>query len=251
MTTDPTPSTPTLAELLTLSGRIVQQNTRTFLPAKVELWDPSEQAVDVQPLIQQIRIVDGERIATDLPKISRVPVSFIRYGGFVIRCPLQEGDIVGLLVSDRELERWLSLECSSTDIVTPRGRRMHSLDDVVAYPGMSPWGLAIPGLDDGDLVIGREDGEGSVRITNSGEIILGSDSASKKGVARLDDTVKSTPLDDSKFWTWVLAVDTFCRLVGTAVLTGGTAYAASVPPGQAPTDQTGKIVAASGKVSTE
>ena len=245
-----------LAGVIRFAIREALFDARTFVPARVEAWAPNEQTIDAQPLIRRVRVVDGERLVDDYPVITRIPVSFLRWGGFVIRCPLKKGDVVTLAVSDRELERWLASDGIKT--VEPRGRRIHSINDAVAMPGLSPWSDPIPNLADGELVIGLEDGSGEMRIKADGALELGSKDAEKKGVARLDDETTSDSSTDSAFWTMIAAVDTLCR--GLAPLTGplqalgtlGQAYQVAVPPVPgAPTSQTGKITSASGKTSTE
>lgn len=145
---------------------------RTIVPAKVTKWIPEKQAIQCQPLIRRKRIIDEEIVVDDYPELSQVPVSFPRWGGFVIRMPLQEGDIVTLVIADREIERWLAGDGASP--VTPRGYRTNSLDDAIAYPGLAPWGSPIADLDDGELVIGREDGAGELRIGADGTLTVSS-----------------------------------------------------------------------------
>ncbi len=255
---NPSPSTPRLSELIQIGVDEAQFAVRTIVLARVEKWDPDEQAINAQPLIKRVRIVDGVSVAADYPVINRVPVSFLRWGGFVIRCGLKVGDVVTLLVSDRELERWTAggspedkPEQVGPDPIEPRSGRLHALDDAVAYPGFSPWGKPISGLEDGELVIGREDGSGELRIKTDGSIELGSQSAGKKGVARLDDETTSDTTTDPELWAWVLALHV---LVQTPSPPGGPhgglpAYLTLFA--NPPQAQKGKITSASSKASTE
>lgn len=146
-------------------------DARTLVPAKVTKWIPEKQAIECQPLIRRKRVIDEETIEDDYPVISQVPVSFPRWGGYTIRMPLQVGDIVMLAVADREIERWLAGN-SDTTLVDPRGPRTHNIDDAVAYPGFARWSNPIPDLDDGELVIGKEDGAGDLRIAADGTVTL-------------------------------------------------------------------------------
>jgi hypothetical protein len=161
------PSAPSLADLLRRAQGRALMDLRTCLVAEVVRWRPDIQAVDVQPLVRHVEDVAEEEAPSDYPVVTRVPVQFPRWGGFVLRMPLAEGDKVLLLVSDRELTRWLQ---SDGGRVTPGRRRTHHLDDAVALPGISTWAAPVPGLEDGDLVLGREDGAGEVRIKPSGEV---------------------------------------------------------------------------------
>jgi len=237
------------------------------MPAKVEKWEPESQTVDVQPLVDRVDNVDGERVTKPMPVIAKVPVAFHRFGGFTLRMPISVGDIVGLLVSDRELENWLGIAAgaSRAQTVEPRSGRMHAIDDAVAYPGITPFSQPISDVGDGDLVLGREDGGGSVRIKPNGDIILGSDSATKEGVARLKDQITSSATvlnhPDTAFWQWVLAVHAFIMAhagevdtnLAVATPTNGavaqiTYAAAAASP---PTQLVGEITTASAKASTE
>lgn len=230
---------------------------RTQVLAKVTSWLPGEQAIQCKPLIMRKRVIDEEEIVDDYSILVRVPVSFPRWGGFVIRMPLAVDDVVMLLVSDRELERWLA-GTDPTAVVEPRGFRVHSIDDACAYPGISPWASPIADLDDGELVIGREDGGGEIRVHADGSISLGSKDGTKKGVVRLDDQTKSDITTDAAFWAWVAAVDVALRALKTAgvgpttaVQPIGTAYETAVTPLGTPTSETGKITSASSVVETE
>ena len=266
MTTDPRSSTPDLADLLDLFGQRLKRQIRTTVIAKVEQFRPGDQSIDAKPLIKVVYTEEGEKVVRDPPLIRRVPVKMLRWGGFTFRCDLSPGDIVELSVSDREILRWLAVgaDQSRTQVVEPYSGRTHDLNDVCAAPGPSPWSQAISGLGDGCLVIGRENGDGEIKLYDDGSIELGSQAAEKRGVARDRDEVTSTVVEDSSFWQWVLAVDVFIRAqaaAATAVGSGGgggpvaslqaavSTYAGIV--GSAPSQQKAKITTSSGKVSTE
>ena len=162
-----------LAGLINLGIREALFDSRTAVLAKVEKWYPAEQTIDALPLIKRKREIDEERLVDDYPVVTRVPVSFPRWGGFVIRMPLAAGDIVMLLVSDREIEGWLSSGGSQT--VEPRGTTARrSLNDAIAIAGISTWSNPAPNLSDGHLVIGREDGAGEFRIDADGNVTIAS-----------------------------------------------------------------------------
>jgi hypothetical protein len=244
-----------LAGLIRLGIREALFEVRTAVPARVEKWMPDEQTIDAVPLIQRVRVIDGERLVDEYPVITRLPVSFLRWGGFVFRCPLEQGNIVTLLVSDRELERWLASDGDAT--VEPRGRRMHSLNDAIVLPGIAPWSDPISDLDDGDMVLGREDGSGEVRVRADGTIALGGRDAERRGVARLNDETTSDNSTDAQFWAWVTAVDAFIKAAGAGVFgTAGTVLAGALSVYQAsspaaPSSQTGQITSASDETETE
>lgn len=230
---------------------------RTVVLAKVTAWIPEKQAINAKPLIQRKRIEDEEIVVDGYPILRQVPVSFPRWGGYVIRFPIQVDDVVILLISDREIERWLA-GTEPTTLVEPRGYRVGALDDAIAFPGISPWAKPIDGLADGELVVGREDGGGEVRIHADGSISLGSKDGSKQGVARLNDQVKSDSTTDGPFWAWIQAVNAFILAAGgaTTTPTGGpiAAQAAALIAYQLaplPSSETAKVIQASSVVETE
>lgn len=243
-----------LAGLIRLGIREALFEARTVVPARVERWMPDEQTIDAVPLIQRVRVIDGERLVDEYPVITRLPVSFLRWGGFVFRCPLEAGNIVTLLVSDRELERWLASDGDETAV--PRGRRMHSLNDAIVMPGIAPWSDPIPDLDDGDLVIGREDGSGEVRVRADGTIALGGRDAERRGVARLNDETTSNSNTDAAWWAKIQAIDVFIKAAGAAAYGTPpvTVLAAALTAYEAvplPTSQRGEITSASDETETE
>lgn len=165
------PTNESLADIVRKAVNARLEQVRTMTPARVETFNPGDQTVDVQPLIRRVR-VDGEtRIEEKLPIITAVPVQFLRWGGFVFRCGIKPGDSVSLVMSDRELEIFLSAPVA--DLVTPQSRRMLSINDAVATPGFGVWADPIPGLADMELVIGREDGTGELRIGVDGAMRFG------------------------------------------------------------------------------
>lgn len=250
----------TLDGIANLGIREALFDARTALPARVEKWSPSDQTIDAKPLIKRVRMIDGERLVDEYPVVTKVPVAFLRWGGFVIRAPLQQGDIVLLLVTDRELERWLDAQRPAP--AEPRGPRTHAINDAVAIPGIARWSAGddaasgpIADLDDGDLVIGREDGGGSVRIKPDGAIELGSKDGTKKGIARLDDEVTSDSSTDSVFWAKLQAIDVFLKAAGGAAYgQAGTVLAGALTAYEAvplPSSQKAKVTSASDESSTE
>lgn len=223
------------------------------LPAEVNSFDPDTQTIEAQPLLKTIYLEDNEKKVADMPPISRVPVLFPEGGGFAIRWTLEPGDRVLLQFVDREMESWLAGQGQQVD---PFSRRAHSLDDAVALPlAPRPWSDPLPDLGDGDLVAGRRDGSGALRIKPDGKLELGSDGATKRGVARLNDPTLSDATTDAQFWIWAAALDVAVRAVIAANPlndpTGSILSALQSAAPSPPTQQVGKINQASTKVSTE
>jgi hypothetical protein len=101
------------------------------LPAKITAYNPSTQYADVQ--IQLYQNVNGALVA--YPPIPNVPVKHprARGGATHIHMPLQVGDDVTLVFSQRSLDNWKT-EGGMTD---PQDPRKHHLTDAYALIGGS------------------------------------------------------------------------------------------------------------------
>jgi hypothetical protein len=246
----------TLAELLRRFIRDGMERAWFCLPAKINKFEPDAQRVEVQPLLKRMYIENNEKKVMELAPIVRVPVIFPEGGGFSIRWTLEPGDRVIIVCADRQMDLWLAGQGQQVD---PFSRRTHSLDDAIAIPlAPRPWGDPLPNLGDGDLVAGRKDGSGELRIKPSGNVEMGAEEAEKKGIARLEDEVKSTAAEDSGLWAWIGAIHAL--IVGLEAVPGAgtlvttfkqTIEEAGVNQMTGPTSMTGKITSASEKSSTE
>lgn len=242
---------PNQADMLRGAMRRALYEARTCIPARVERVRADEQAVDVQPLVRD-RVSDGAggEIAETGPVITRVPIQFMRWGGFVIRCSIAVGDIVTLSFADRSLETWLSGDGSLQDSPS---RRAHDLSDAIATPGVSPWGAPVSGLADGALVIGREDGGGELRINADGSIAIGPATGQRAAAAREGDATIVDGGSDDTFIRWLLALHSVIAKLGllttpplTPVGATTTDYLAQFPT--PPTTIAGRINDGSGNV---
>lgn len=147
--------------------------TCVAIPAAVQSYDISKQTADVQPLVQAYRTVEGVQQAYALPVIPHCPVKWPGAGGYFFACPLQPGDHVLLVFSDRALERWFT----SGQGGDPGDPRLHSIKDAFVLPELRHSGRPIAGLSSSRAIIGKEDGP---QITfGASDIRLGSDSASE------------------------------------------------------------------------
>jgi hypothetical protein len=164
--------TPTLKQVcLALIGRRLAE-TCVALPASVQSYDATKQTAEVKPLVQAYRYVDGVRTAFSLPVLPHCPVHWPGAGGFFFACPLQPGDQVLLVFSDRALERWWSngQEGEAGD------ERTHHLKDAFVLPELRHGGRPISGLSSTKAIIGKEGGP--VITFGSADIRLGGDDAS-------------------------------------------------------------------------
>lgn len=107
-------------------------NIHTCLPGEIVDYDYTQQKAKVQPLLRK-RYADGT--IQSLPEITNVPVVFPSGTGFSMHWPLNAGDNVLLLFSERSLDNWLS----TGGEVAPIDPRKFDLSDAIAIPGLIPF----------------------------------------------------------------------------------------------------------------
>lgn len=123
-------TTPTLAETVRtlIDADLVDVNTA--MPGLVVSYDPATQTADVQPALKKA-YYDGAVV--DRPVIPGVPVAFPRGGTAHMHWPLQAGDSVILIFSQRSLDNWKT----TGGKVDPKDVRRFNLSDALAIPGGS------------------------------------------------------------------------------------------------------------------
>lgn len=161
---------PTLVEVIKAAMEQRLSNVHVSLPAKITKYDAATQKVEVQPLLKRPLLSrdDVELDAESIPVIPDVPVAFPRggegSGSFFLTWPLEPGDLVHLVFSERSLDIWLDGDGSEVD---PVDFTMHNLSDAVAYPGLYPFGSAISEISSSDAVLGH-DGGMQLHVTPNG-----------------------------------------------------------------------------------
>lgn len=243
-------TTPALGEVIRSAIRSALLEVHVSMPARVEAFDPEHQRCDVQPLLRRtVYLPDGTTEEQALPRLSQVPIAYTRAAGYRVTWPLAVGDIVRLVFAERSLDAWLA---GDGGLATPNDGRHHDLGDAIVDPGISPFGSAIPGIGATDLIIGREDGSGEIRLKPDGSIRFGSSEGLAPGVARLGDRTIVDGTTDAAMVAWMAAVHAAIVALGGAVPTGGAVIAATFQTAAAnpPSNITGKIDQASTKVSS-
>lgn len=227
-------SIPSQPEIMRSAIRDGLMATRVCLPARVTAWDPVTCRIKAQPLIRRVYRDETGEHEQDLPIVHNVPVQFMRWGGFVIRCPIQPqdethaGDVVALLVADRDLDAWLAGDGSPA---APDTARLHDLSDAFAIPGFYPLSMTLPGLADGNLVIGREDGSAELSISAAGLVVV--EGAEVKLGAQAAQAALLGDAFMSAFKTWVTGVNAGIAAAATAPAASASAGAtAFLPIGQ-------------------
>jgi len=190
-------TTPEWAELLQTAIDSALLDVHTSMPGQVThvYTDAPElgQLVDVRPCLRHALATDADPDAAvpyleeELPILLRVPVAYPQGGGFAITWPLNVGDFVTLVFSERSIRHWLATAIkthqttSSCQDVEP-----HTLDGAIALPlGPAPLNNLLARNRSSDMVLG---GEGGKRIYITPTLIyLGTnDTAQLSKAARAD-----------------------------------------------------------------
>jgi len=131
------------------------------MPAKILEYDYTKQKAKVQPALNQ-KYNDGEVVK--LPAIFNVPVIHPASGGASITFPVNVGDKVLLVFSEKSLEEWLQ----NGNQVTPDDPRQNSLTDAVAHLGFRDFGTPSPAANNTDLLVKYDGSE--IKLKPSGVI---------------------------------------------------------------------------------
>ncbi len=147
-----------------------QTMMQTAMPCKVEAYDSSKQTVDVVPALNRsLPDGNGNYVTEALPKLSDVPVSFPRGGGFFVALPIAAGDYGLLVFCSRNIGNWRSTGNQGD----PGDLGMHTLDGAVFIPGVFPDSGALSNADGTNMVIGKDGTAGAQIVITTDEVHLG------------------------------------------------------------------------------
>lgn len=160
MSSNPDSRTPEWGEVFREFFNYYLDDLWTAMPGKITAYDPKNQKVDVQPMINRlIKTEDGEDFKEEFPILPDVPVYFPRSGGFSITLPIAVGDFVLLVFNQRSIDEYVSGDGSSP--VDPDDFRLQDMNDAVALPGFFPYSKALSrNADTEDMVLGHNSGAG-------------------------------------------------------------------------------------------
>lgn len=153
-----------LTELLRLAVESGLSDIHTCLPGTVESYDFATQKASVKPSIKKA-YRDGE--TASMPVIEGVPVVFPRSGGASLTFPVESGDGVLLLFSERSLENWLQQGGEQE----PGDPRRMDLSDAIAIPGLYSFAEDGPAANNTDVQLQYKGGQ--FVINQDGRIALG------------------------------------------------------------------------------
>lgn len=108
-----------------------QREMNTFIPAVVTKYDPETQTVDVQPSINVVVYSPPSEI--ELPELQGIPLIYPRSKNSYIHIPIEVGDNIGVIFSQRSLANWKEKGGSN---ISTTSSRMHDIADGVAIVGL-------------------------------------------------------------------------------------------------------------------
>jgi len=147
------------------------QDVHTCLPGRIETYNSAKQKANVKPLIKKI-FSDGT--VQELPVIPNVPVIWPRSKDAILHFPLNKGDGVLLVFSERSLDTWLSKGGDAE----PGKPRKFDLSDAIAIPGLYSFVDASPVQDNNSVYLQfknaklKLDSSNKVALGNSGQELL-------------------------------------------------------------------------------
>lgn len=173
----------TIEEGLRFAVKSLLNVTHTCLPGVIITYDYKTQKATVQPSLRKVyqsRDANGNNVVQDMPILNGVPVIFPRSGSSSMAFPVNEGDRVLVLVSERSLDQWIS---SNDSQVTPADPRQFHLADAVCLPGLYPFSDPLPLKNNQDFVINHEGssvtikGDGEIDIKTASTVAIGTSTA--------------------------------------------------------------------------
>jgi len=100
------------------------------LPGKIiKIQDAKKRKISVQPEIKRVYLDNTE---LEPPIIENVPLKYTGSSKAILHYPIEIGDKVILIFSQRSLDNWLS----DDKLTTPGNRRMFNITDAIAIPGI-------------------------------------------------------------------------------------------------------------------
>lgn len=124
--------TPELYDVIQMAIRTNQLDLNTAMPGVIVSYNASTQLAEVQPSFKITYTNPIELVSR--PVIMDVPVIFPRSKGKGICFPIEEGDSVLLIFSQRSLDDWID----QGGEVQLKDTRLHNLTDAIAIPGFFP-----------------------------------------------------------------------------------------------------------------
>jgi hypothetical protein len=135
----------TSQEILDALQTKIKQDLRVSLPGIIKSYDHKKQMADIDFSPELL----ADNNINPLKGISGVPVIFPRSGGASITMPVKAGDGCVVIFLDRDARNWLLGKPKDR----PMTRRMHTLNDAIAFVGLTPFSAASVALNNTDMHI--------------------------------------------------------------------------------------------------
>lgn len=156
--------------------RRIMANMRTSIPGRVESFNDTEQTLYVTPTIRKLQTLGDDRQFVQIPPIINVPLIYphAQTAGFALTLPIQQGDMVQLIVCDRSIDFWAEFgEIQNFPQTTQV--RTHDLTDSLAIVGATPLTMALGSYQTDSMELRNKDRSIRVNISNSAvDIVAGS-----------------------------------------------------------------------------
>lgn len=164
------------SDVLRLAIAAALAKVHVGFPARVESYDADANTVDVQPQYDRAtECLDGTTLHEELPIIPSVPIAWPRTRKYGVTFPIEVGDYVLILITDRSIHEWMRTGRRGD----PLDLGTHELDGAVAIPGVYPSAdsLSSPQLTDHLTIGALTTGGASIHI-DANEIRIGTNDAS-------------------------------------------------------------------------
>ena len=192
--------TPTLAEVIRIAMERRLMDVYVSMPAQVVTYNPATQTATVQPLLRKLGpSPTGTDLINPLPPIQNVPVCMFGSGIWRITVPVNAGDFVLLVWSDRSLDNWKGLKPAQynpdpptgTHTIDPQANNLHHLADAVAIVGIVPPSAASAATQMDRISIGS-DGGPVVEILNNQVFVTAPTVTIQGGTANIETAAGAT-----------------------------------------------------------
>lgn len=147
-------------EMIKIALEHFLSDVNVCLPGKIiKVIDHKKRKISVQPQIKRVYLNNEE---LEPPIIENVPLMFYGSSKAIWHFPIEVGDHVIVIFSQRSLDNWLS----SGRLSTPGERRFFDLSDAIAIPTIQSFKSNHSQIDNADSVYLSVSGNTKLNLTN-------------------------------------------------------------------------------------